>query len=249
MAKSCAYCGGPPPLTREHIWPAGFLKRQDFEIKFSARANKTFVGDLVIADVCEACNNGPLSVLDTHACELYDRRFGKPVEAGAVVTFTYDYGLLMRWLLKISYNSARSTGQDVGLLASYRETIRCTDPCIPAFAVAFLATVSPSDMMNPETGETRKIYPLAARCGPLLLPGLDVSDMVALRAVMINAYHFTIVITRETGIDAGRFSQLRSRIPGRPLDLRGRMRVGPPSIPAHVALQGIDAWPQLPRRG
>jgi hypothetical protein len=247
MAKLCAYCGGPPPLTREHIWPAGFLRRQDFGIKFSARAGKTFAGDLVIGDVCETCNNGPLSVLDSHACELYDRRFGKRIEAGSVVTFTYDYGLLMRWLLKISYNSARSTGRDAELLSSYRDTIRSPSPCTPVFATAFVATISPSDMMDPDTGEIRRIYPLAARCGPLLLPGLEIGDFGVLRCVMINAFQFTIVVTRETRVDPRRISRLRSRLPGQPLAPSGRMRVGPPTIPARVALRGIEAWPPLPK--
>lgn len=244
----CAYCGGPPPLTREHIWPNGFLKRGNFEVKFSARANKTFAGDLVIADVCAVCNSGPLSTLDSHACELYDRRFAKRVESSAVVPFTYDYGLLMRWLLKISYNSARSTGRDAETLSRYRETILCPDPCSPVWALAFVATISPSDMANPTTGETRKIYPLAARCGPLLLPGVEISDMAILRCVMINAFCFTLLISRSVSIDMRRMSPAIARIPGQPLDYRGRMRVGPPSIPAHVALHGISDWPHLGER-
>lgn len=138
MPKACAYCGEGGPLTREHIWPNGFFKRDGFEIKFSRRANRAFKGDLVISDVCAKCNNGPLSRLDHHACELYDRRFGKRISDGEIVTFTYDYSSLMRWLLKVSYNSARTTGQDAEVLARYRETILSDYPCSPVGVIAFL---------------------------------------------------------------------------------------------------------------
>lgn len=249
MSKSCAYCGNPPPFTREHIWPSGILKRGDFGIRFSARANKTFEGDLTIADVCADCNNGPLSALDAHVCELYDRRFAKRVEPGAVVTFTYDYGLLMRWLLKISYNSARTTGQDAELLSGYRDTILSTDACSPVFVVAFLATVAPSETANQMTGKTGRMYPLSvARCGPMRILNLDIGDQAVLRCVMINAFYFTLIITRSSVIDRRVMSSIRAGIPGQPLDLSGRMRVGPPSIPAHVALSGVEAWPRLPTR-
>jgi hypothetical protein len=244
MPKVCAYCGAPPPLTREHVWPAGFLKRGSFELKFSARANKTFEGDLTIADVCGACNNGPLSALDDHACELYDRRFGKKVEPNAIVTFTYDHGLLLRWLLKVSYNSARSTGSDVDLLGLYRHVIKSPFPCSPAFAVAFVATIGPSLYLNETSGETRRIYPLAARSGPMQLPGVDIADLAALRCVMINSFLFTLVICRPGKFDPARFASAFKRVAGQPLQPSGRMRVGPPSLPAHVALGGIEAWPR-----
>lgn len=244
MAKTCAYCDGPPPLTREHIWPNGFLKRGNFGVKFSAKANKTFAGDLTISDVCAKCNNGALSTLDAHACELFDRRFSKFVEAGASVPFTYDYGLLMRWLLKISFNSARSTGQDAALLGRYRETILAEYPCSPAFVAAYVATISPSYMVNPETGTTKKIYPHAARCGPLQFPGIDLGDILVTRCVMINSFMFSLLITRSNAIPTDRVAALLPYIPGIPLATGGRMRIGPPSLPAHVALGGVESWPR-----
>jgi hypothetical protein len=244
MAKTCAYCGAPPPLTREHIWPNGFLKRGDFGVKFSAKANKTFAGDLTISDVCAKCNNGPLSALDAHACELFDRRFSKFVEAGTSVPFTYDYGLLMRWLLKVSFNSARLTGQDVELLSRYRKTILAEHPCSPAFVAGYVATISPSHMVNPETGSTKKIYPHAARCGPLQIPGIDAGDILVTRCVMINSFMFSLLITRANTILADRMAALLPHIPGAPLAPGGRMRIGPPSLPAHVALGGVESWPR-----
>ena len=228
MARTCAYCDAPPPLTRGHIWSNSFLKRGNFGVKFSAKANKTFAGDLIISDVCAKCNNGPLSVLDAHACELYDRRFSKFVEAGASVPFSYDYGLLMRWLLKISFNSARSSGQDVELLARYRETILAENPRSPAFVAGYVATISPSYNTNTEHGSTRKIYPHAARCGPLQFPSFDIGDILATRCVMINSFMFSLLIARSSGISTRRVVELLRHIPGVPLDFGGHMRVGPP---------------------
>lgn len=241
--KTCAYCDGPSPFTREHIWPSGFLRRQSFDVKFSARAEKTFKGDLVIADVCARCNNGPLSDLDSHACELYDRRFAKPVGPAEVVPFTYDYGLLMRWLLKVSYNSSRAIGTDARVLARYRDTILSRDPCSPVWVVAKLATVGPSDMLNSKTGERKRLYPKGvARCGPIVLPGIDVREEAILRCVMINSFNFSLVITR-TPKPSEKLALALSRLPGQPLAYEGKMRVGPPSLPLHVALEGISNWP------
>ena len=248
MAKTCAYCDAPPPLTKEHIWPNGFLKRGDFRVKFSAKANQTFAGDLTISDVCARCNNGPLSALDAHACELFDRRFSKFVEAGAIVPFNYDYGLLMRWLLKVSFNSARLTGQDVALLSRYREAILAEHPCSPAFVAAYVATISPSNMVDPDKGTTRKIYPHAARCGPLQIPGIDVSDILVTRCVMINSFMFSLLIAGTSGIRTSRVAALLRHIPGVPLGFDGRMRIGPPSLPAHVALGGVTSWPKMQSR-
>ncbi|PKP99230.1 MAG: hypothetical protein CVT76_00825 [Alphaproteobacteria bacterium HGW-Alphaproteobacteria-15] len=151
----------------------------------------------------------------------------------------------MRWLLKVSYNSARTTGQDAQVLARYRETILSDDPCSPVRAIAFLSTISPSLMANLETGQTKRIYPEAGRCGPILLPGAQVEDLAVLRCVMINAFNFTLVIDKSpTGLKR-QLAPILSRLPGQALDPSGRMRVGPPSMPAHVALQGIEKWSGL----
>jgi len=72
--------------------------------------DKVFSGEFTVKDVCETCNNGELSKLDRYLCVLYDRYFAKIVEDGTSVEFEYDFGRLTRWLLKISYNSSRTTG-------------------------------------------------------------------------------------------------------------------------------------------
>ncbi len=53
--------------------------------------------------------------LDNYICEAFDRYFSVIRERGEKVTLDYDYHLLKRWLLKMSYNSARMSGSDVPL--------------------------------------------------------------------------------------------------------------------------------------
>jgi hypothetical protein len=97
--------------------------------RLSSRAKKVFSGDMTIADVCSDCNNGPLSELDAYICALYDQYFFRFPERGDVVDFEYDWSLLGRWLLKISYNAARMTGIDAEVLTRFADAIVGTDKC------------------------------------------------------------------------------------------------------------------------
>src|SRR5258708_39077844 len=102
MSSVCAYCRLDRPLTKEHIWPKGFIKRTNYKIRYSAKAPKTFSGEMTIRDVCYSCNNGPLSNLDAYACELFDEYFKNFVQNGEVVSFKYHFSSLTRWLLKVA---------------------------------------------------------------------------------------------------------------------------------------------------
>jgi hypothetical protein len=51
-----------------------------------------------------------LSQLDAYICELFDRYFIYIYQRHATVRFEYDYHRLKRWLLKMSFNSARVHG-------------------------------------------------------------------------------------------------------------------------------------------
>jgi hypothetical protein len=61
-----------------------------------------------VRDVCGACNGGILSRLDAYAADLDREYFTRAVGFSPVVRFKYDFDLLLRWLLKISYNDDRS---------------------------------------------------------------------------------------------------------------------------------------------
>ncbi len=247
MPKKCAYCELPRRLTREHIWPNGFLRRGDFGLKFSARAGRAFAGDLIVRDVCEICNNGPLSRLDSYACRLYDTNFGHFPEHFAPVSFAYDYGKLTRWLLKIAFNSARAQAhQDSEILGTYRPVILAEGDCCPLYANFFLALVGPGMLDFPGARPNQKIYPKAARSGPVIVPGVSGYQHVSTRMVMINAYFFALILSRTPMMPSDEMIDLLRRMPGEPLALNGKMEIMT-TMNANQALAGIRDWPRGPK--
>jgi hypothetical protein len=245
---ACSLCGGTGRITREHIWPKGFLGRADFGVRHSSRARRTFAGELTVRDVCETCNNGPLSTLDAYACTLFDRYFGRKTDRGDVVAFDYDYQLLTRWLLKTAFNTARAAGnEDASLLAGYAPAILAKTPCSPAYVSFRLALVSPSTMMNSATRATKVIYPQAARSGPVVIPGAQGQRLVSLRLLMINSFFFTMAVHRDPRTDRKLIEPLLRRLPGEPLLPSGSMLLVP-SMDAAQALAGVERWPRSPAR-
>lgn len=116
--STCAYCGTPGILTRDHVWPECFLDRVGRQAAhFSHQTQRAHGADYVVGDVCADCNNVRLEPLDRYFCGLYDRYFVHGHPFGAEVSFEYDFDLLARALLKIAYNSARSAGADASYLS------------------------------------------------------------------------------------------------------------------------------------
>lgn len=109
----CAYCKKPGVFTKEHLWPASLhgrivrANKQTTTNIWTARTEKDLPSEPTIRDVCQSCNNGVLSTLDSYICELFDTTFIHIPERFERVTFEYDYHLLKRWLLKMAFNSAR----------------------------------------------------------------------------------------------------------------------------------------------
>lgn len=114
MSESvCAYCKKPGTFSREHLWPASLHRRiiraneQSRTNIWTAKTQKDLPSEPTIRDVCQSCNNGVLSTLDSYICKLFDTTFIHIHERFDHVTLEYDYHLLKRWLLKMSFNSAR----------------------------------------------------------------------------------------------------------------------------------------------
>jgi len=70
--------------------------------------DKAILADLDIHDVCDKCNNGPLSELDAYFCSLNTNYFSKIVHPGDCVHFQFNFHFLLRALLKILYNVVRA---------------------------------------------------------------------------------------------------------------------------------------------
>ncbi len=106
MLSTCAYCDMACKQTREHVIPRWYNDTPGDTETFSARVPLTHLqGDLIVKDVCQSCNGGSLSSLDAYGKELYERYFAFPVYAGETIGFDYDGDRLLRWLLKLSYNT------------------------------------------------------------------------------------------------------------------------------------------------
>lgn len=125
---SCQYCGEKLKLTREHIIPAFIYKKQkelgESFTGWNEYAYKVIGGEAKIADVCADCNNVILSELDDCACRLLEKS-GLFVEnfKQANLAIEYDYNLLLRWLLKVSFNSARASKAQEKVFHEYLDFI------------------------------------------------------------------------------------------------------------------------------
>ena len=111
--KSCPYCRGPGPFSREHIFPEWLCRirgpRGDNVSYSAAFPDKAIRSDLAIKDVCESCNNGVLSKLDEYAKHVLELALDA-ANAGGSVNLSAVHDRLLRWVLKVAFNSARATG-------------------------------------------------------------------------------------------------------------------------------------------
>ncbi|MCL2912387.1 hypothetical protein L2725_01075 [Shewanella corallii] len=122
--SNCQYCGNKDVLTREHIVPAymyNFQKELENRVTgWNEVAQKMVGGEFKIKDVCGTCNNGVLSDLDEYS-KMFLQDSGVFVQNYVKnhLSFTYDYDLLLRWLLKVSFNSSRTDGVHKHLFEKY----------------------------------------------------------------------------------------------------------------------------------
>lgn len=202
---NCAYCDMPCQQTREHVVPRWYNDTPGESETFSARAPLTHVrGDLIVRDVCATCNGGVLSSLDAYGKELYERYFASPVYAGETVVFEYDGDRLLRWLLKLSYNSARAQNADVRVLREYRKVMIGESP-VPDRVRCWLHFVPPTSIdsaakaLRParrdEQDQPHVDVPLWFRICQFRITDHPAPSLVQ-RAVVINSFAFTLLIAR-----------------------------------------------------
>lgn len=203
MARTCAFCGAHGRLTREHIWPKGIINRVEYGLRFTGQG-KVITGKLTIADVCRACNNGPLSALDAYICKLHDEYFHQFHDKGSSVTFHYDWWQLGNWFLKASYNAARASGNktDLVILSRCTDFIRGVDKRQPDLAIwadltepSFLAEQSDSGVYS-----AKKMRPAMTRFATITIPDAQL-DHYTLRLVAINSFYFYLAIPVQPYMD------------------------------------------------
>jgi hypothetical protein len=108
----CAYCKLDKPSTKEHIIPAflyRFQKQMENKILgWNDIAAKMLSFEAMIRDVCASCNGGVLSMLDASGKEMLEKsEVLVHNNTKSNIGIYYDYDLLTRWLLKLSFNSSR----------------------------------------------------------------------------------------------------------------------------------------------
>ena len=196
MARQCVYCSRPGALSRDHVWPECFLERFGVTVaKFSVKARRVHGADYVVRDVCPTCNSGPLSVLDTYFCAMYDDYFHILSDLGSTVVLHYDFDLLARALLRIAFNSARGAGSETAQLAAVAGYLIGTAPR-PAQLAVFAELVAPT-FVDDGQGGRRKVFPNMFRSATtqLLTPK---GPQILTRIVAINSFFFHIVLPRES---------------------------------------------------
>ncbi|NVJ04283.1 hypothetical protein HUW63_03375 [Myxococcus sp. AM001] len=122
--KQCAYCGkSEHSATKEHIIPNAIAKTLSSRGTFHVNKELFFDGDATIKDTCSLCNNVKLGELDNRLTTAMKPWIGKWLrDADFSVTLHVDWQTLARWLLKVSFNSARATkAHDLAALTAQRK--------------------------------------------------------------------------------------------------------------------------------
>ncbi|MEM9276465.1 MAG: hypothetical protein AAGA80_26480 [Cyanobacteria bacterium P01_F01_bin.143] len=193
--KTCAFCDLGPPFTKEHIWPRGLISRFNEELlTFNKHINGHYKGDPLIKDVCQNCNNVKLIALDSYLCQLYDNHIGKIINSGEDVAIKYDYDLLLRGLLKISYNSARTQKHAISTATHKRYSKYILNGEYCPKTLLRLQIVTSSKVLDPEDGSSKLIEPGFLRCADIKYEGL-LNHRFMIRMVAINSFWFFIIMS------------------------------------------------------
>lgn len=200
MNKKCAYCGNPESLTREHLWPTSLIQRfEEQMITYNGRIDKCYESEGTIKDVCPKCNNNKLSVLDNYLCSLYEKNLKNIISPGQPARLYYNYDLLLRSLLKISYNVTRSFKKREDIIDIHRKFSKYIlgDELVrPKGIRLHLQIVTSAELKNRDTDQIiTTLDPGHLRCGQINYDGI-LSEKIFIRMVAIKSYYFYIFISK-----------------------------------------------------
>jgi hypothetical protein len=205
----CAYCG-QKGKSREHIFPTWLIKKTpDYGAKFSKLSGKVGQNEHVITDVCEPCNNGPLGLLDDYCRPLHEEYFSKVVLEP--LDFKYDFLTLTRWLLKVSFNSARKLRANVSNFQTLIPYMLGHDLAVPDRVIFFVEVIRPITTL--ENGKTVTFRPQDHRSSVLHFN--DKPSFVFVhegRLVAIESFYFYIIFLHTT-LNNDIYSRLRPDFP------------------------------------
>lgn len=199
--KNCAYCKSTTNLTKEHIFPSAIIKSFNIELlSMTDKSDYHFKGDPVIGDVCAECNNGILSQLDAHFVTCFKNQMLTPLKPGDEITFEYEYeyDLLLRELLKISYNSARASNGGYNARATLEKYIPfiITDNKKTDGIILSLLIVTSANRINLETGKHEEpLEPYLLRSTSIGGLNLNPNNYIV-RMVAFNSFWFFLLIPK-----------------------------------------------------
>lgn len=212
--KICAYCKKENRLTKEHLWPNSLHKRlynanQQSESYFwLSRLQRVIPSEPTIKDVCAHCNNVVLSELDDYICRLFDTYFINICQFNEKIFFEYDYHFLKRWLLKMSYNSARiHSAHDEKALEVMLPYILGKNNKLGRSVQLFALLTYPEEVKKQEidktitSGETILVEPTIHRAGHILFRVPNIGQKI-LRVVHLRSFSFLMAFWPPTGVKA-----------------------------------------------
>ena len=231
--------------------PRSLLKRMsECDVKFLESAQRIVDGEPTVRDVCATCNGGPLSALDNYICGLYDTYFDRILKPSQTVLFKYDFHKLARWLLKVSFNSARTKNEgDALILARYREYILDPIRKHPQLAL-FLQLAGPRVLTKAEAARIDprwlKQLPRTPNGGHQIPPTMvrisrAVSSQpfapVVHRLVSINSFYFYILISRDAPLLPKAWKDIRRSTKAR---LDEAQQIPEDSNPIRISVSSLD---------
>lgn len=207
--RKCAYCDIETKLTKEHIWPKCMISRMpELTFRYIGSQEKFVTSELVISDVCPKCNNEKLSKLDLYFCSLHDNFFKHFHEEKKKFIFEYEYDLLLRSLLKITFNSARTIDYEDNFFEKFKHFILEGGEIWENVIITL-------DIVTPWLVNGEKVYPKSMRCG-IVDVGIKNENFI-IRVVSVNSFYFYILISREKILSDFLVEDLKNiinRIPG-----------------------------------
>lgn len=150
-----------------------------------------------VRDVCEDCNNVTLSGLDAYAAGLDRTYFRGIVGFSPNIEFQYEYKVLLRWLLKVTYNDDRTrlppyeTQPFVPFILG-----RETEPPFSTTVLLGLITPGVTPREQQAKGFPKTMEPESCGIGYLWYDQPAKSDIIFSRFVQINSYLFDVIAWR-----------------------------------------------------
>ena len=218
MPNACAYCRRVDKLTREHLYPKFLYEKIEGKfLGYNESADKVTTGERVIKDVCSKCNNEILRKLDDYGTRYYQlNKLDHTFLDEEFAEIHYDYDLLLRWVLKISFNSFRTVKSSDNPFASLIPYIHNGRHRPKAKFVRLCLELIRGHKLTGEEGP--KVAEAFQQCGyvpcHILASGRLVNKICDVdchcRHFQVNAHRFTLFIFsyRTKTSDADRFIEL-----------------------------------------